>query len=67
MNNKKQIRYLNVGIDETLYKELEYFSNSAGILKKAAVEHGLRQYLDDFYHKHADIKADVIRQMNGDK
>lgn len=67
MRNKKDARYLNVNIDISLYNELEEFSKQTGVSKTAAVEHGLRMYLDDFYQKNKGLKETIASQLGKGK
>lgn len=44
--DQKQIEYLNVCMDKTLYEEFESFCKDMGISKVDATENAIRQYMD---------------------
>lgn len=56
MRKKKDARYLNVSIDRPLYDELEAFSTQTGISKTAAVQHGLRMWMNDYYSRNEGLQ-----------
>lgn len=64
MRKKKDARYLNVNIDRPVYEELEAFSAHTGISKTAAVQHGLRMYMDDFYRRNDGLKEVIDSKLN---
>lgn len=64
MRKKKDARYLNVNIDRPVYEELEAFSVHTGISKTAAVQHGLRMYMDDFYRRNDGLKEVIDSKLN---
>lgn len=64
MRKKKDARYLNVNIDRPVYEELEAFSTHTGISKTAAVQHGLRMYMDDFYRRNDGLKEVIGSKTN---
>lgn len=46
MNNKKEIKYLNVCMDKALHEEFEAFCKAHGMSKVGATEQAIRQYMD---------------------
>lgn|GEM_PF-3311222 len=49
--DQKQIEYLNVCMDKTLYEEFESFCKDMGISKVDATENAIRQYMDKMRKK----------------
>lgn len=46
INNKKNIKYLNVCMDRTLHEEFEKFCKAHGMSKVGATEQAIRMYMD---------------------
>lgn len=46
-NNKKEIKYLNVCMDNALHEEFEAFCKAHGMSKVGAAEQAIRQYMDE--------------------